>query len=1028
MAEKSYELYEDNPDTYLSAVNSILSAIGQAPVSCIDQDNPEVMMILQIVKEVNKDVQGEGWIFNQEYRLCWNPDEDGYIEIPPDVLRLDISDGQYIKNTDAVRRPGVKPVVDAPDLKPKKTNEPTEEEILAEVKKMTGGCKSCGEGKRKPKKREERGSCDTPLFLLDENPGGSTESDFTPGETSACATGHGDPEDPALDITIRWKGACVGTYYAQNGGGSGTPRFVSIGNCADTDMFGICKKLKEDAVYYTLPSWPRLGQCTAVNRRNGDDDGGDGGGDKPSGKDIECDVKLKFIECKDEKAIVEAKASIKDYGHKTDGYRFKVYIDGDNINPKDLDFETAGEKEYGWSKDDWFEHGDSFKFACPKGTEEVKVMANLGESWTSNEGDLQCNFGSAPGPKEKADGKDRSLCLFTWDDGEIKNISARDVDEVIQECLRPGDVYEAYYEYMFSGKKNRSAELLKDGDRNVEWLIVKPGSKTLDVKDCQEKDTSVDVSISCPNKVGNNISAKVSKGPSDFKYKWKLKGNVIKRGDGKVGKTYTITATDPGSYCFEVSGFEGKSDDWTKQDCCKVDKPEPEPEPDPEPELPDPIDIDCTDDPDCPHSVITTVWDEEKGEYGIWYDKNIINNVTVIAPHNDNKRRLRIELKNGACDPKKICKTICLCDNTNAQGEEIVDYEVVKCDKISDTIFEVKFKGKINVTNTFNIPTTYAGNGPKPDGASDATPKGWHKWERYPKDAEVKCDGKLKFQCKTSGCPINDSLECGESGNVRYKIWIRKKNGDWEYQGLKNEINGMDVPKWMHGGGTFDGWAEAHCKNARGDDGCEGTSIVPGDGPMCNPDTWSEDNCDVIDAPGIFKIECEDCTPDPPDPPDPPTPSPPDPDELAFIPACWAFQCCPECPDVPPALPEEEDCEGKPDPDCLEDAETKTAVYLYDRLNHTYVFCCPIKADVTWLIRFDAIPPIFQRYITTIASVRAAAQMVDNPQLFQLLKDREQMLRMECSNYELEQGDLNYLGQPDYSTYVGYQPFQTLMR
>ena len=51
------------------------------------------MMILQIVKEVNKDVQAEGWIFNQEYRLSWNPDAQGYIEIPPDVLRLDISDG-----------------------------------------------------------------------------------------------------------------------------------------------------------------------------------------------------------------------------------------------------------------------------------------------------------------------------------------------------------------------------------------------------------------------------------------------------------------------------------------------------------------------------------------------------------------------------------------------------------------------------------------------------------------------------------------------------------------------------------------------------------------------------------------------------------------------------------------------------------------------------------------------------------------------------------------------------------------------
>ena len=162
----TFELYEDNPDTYLSAVNSVLSAIGQAPVDVVDQNNPELMMILQIVKEVNKDVQAEGWIFNQEYRLCWNPDADGYIEIPPDVLRLDISDGQYIKNTDVIRRPGAKPQVDAPTEKPKmikyyrpghgptptpkpSPSDPTDEEIRREVKRMTGGCKKCGEKRRK---------------------------------------------------------------------------------------------------------------------------------------------------------------------------------------------------------------------------------------------------------------------------------------------------------------------------------------------------------------------------------------------------------------------------------------------------------------------------------------------------------------------------------------------------------------------------------------------------------------------------------------------------------------------------------------------------------------------------------------------------------------------------------------------------------------------------------------------------------------------------------------------------------------
>ena len=115
----TYELYEDNPDTYLSAVNSVLSALGPAPVSEVDQNNPEVMMILQIIQEVNKDVHAEGWIFNQAYTLCSDPDAQGYIPVPPDVLRLDISDGQYLKTTDVVRRPGAKPIVDAPTQKPK---------------------------------------------------------------------------------------------------------------------------------------------------------------------------------------------------------------------------------------------------------------------------------------------------------------------------------------------------------------------------------------------------------------------------------------------------------------------------------------------------------------------------------------------------------------------------------------------------------------------------------------------------------------------------------------------------------------------------------------------------------------------------------------------------------------------------------------------------------------------------------------------------------------------------------------------
>ena len=58
----------------LSSVNSILAAIGQAPISRIYQKqgsnfnyiNPEIALIHQLLVEVDKDVQNEGWVFNTE--------------------------------------------------------------------------------------------------------------------------------------------------------------------------------------------------------------------------------------------------------------------------------------------------------------------------------------------------------------------------------------------------------------------------------------------------------------------------------------------------------------------------------------------------------------------------------------------------------------------------------------------------------------------------------------------------------------------------------------------------------------------------------------------------------------------------------------------------------------------------------------------------------------------------------------------------------------------------------------------------
>ncbi len=101
-------------ETELSSVNSILGAIGQSPVSRIYNNtdgtliyiNPEIAVIHQILKEVDTDVQNEGWIFNTEFHLEVTPDAQDEISIPIDVLRIDVSDGQVYRTTDVARRSG----------------------------------------------------------------------------------------------------------------------------------------------------------------------------------------------------------------------------------------------------------------------------------------------------------------------------------------------------------------------------------------------------------------------------------------------------------------------------------------------------------------------------------------------------------------------------------------------------------------------------------------------------------------------------------------------------------------------------------------------------------------------------------------------------------------------------------------------------------------------------------------------------------------------------------------------------------
>ena len=93
-----------NTDTELSSVNAILAAIGTAPVTELDYANPEVSLAYNLLQECSIDVQSEGWVFNTENNYPFPPEQSGYIFVPANVLRLDISDGQVYRDCDVVKR------------------------------------------------------------------------------------------------------------------------------------------------------------------------------------------------------------------------------------------------------------------------------------------------------------------------------------------------------------------------------------------------------------------------------------------------------------------------------------------------------------------------------------------------------------------------------------------------------------------------------------------------------------------------------------------------------------------------------------------------------------------------------------------------------------------------------------------------------------------------------------------------------------------------------------------------------------
>jgi hypothetical protein len=73
----------------LDAINTMLSAIGEAPVSSLSSGLIEAEIAESILNTVDREVQSMGWHFNTELNKSFAQDTNGEIILPADILRAD---------------------------------------------------------------------------------------------------------------------------------------------------------------------------------------------------------------------------------------------------------------------------------------------------------------------------------------------------------------------------------------------------------------------------------------------------------------------------------------------------------------------------------------------------------------------------------------------------------------------------------------------------------------------------------------------------------------------------------------------------------------------------------------------------------------------------------------------------------------------------------------------------------------------------------------------------------------------------
>jgi len=102
---------------------------------------------------------------------------------------------------------------------------------------------------------------------------------------------------------------------------------------------------------------------------------------------------------------------------------------------------------------------------------------------------------------------------------------------------------------------------------------------------------------------------------------------------------------------------------------------------------------------------------------------------------------------------------------------------------------------------------------------------------------------------------------------------------------------------------------------------------------------------------------------------------------------------------------------------------------LYDRHNHTYTFEETPVVDVLYFYDWGDLPKPIRDYIVARSATIFSSRIVGDSTQYQLLSQKEEYNRAMAMEYECNQGDFSFFGEPQGENYYNsYKPFHTLQR